>query len=308
MPICEVDPWRYQYFAEAPCPPHVHIPTEDSDAWLWNPSYRHVYDKLAVAASQGLPCGPHGVMPKAFPVFSKPIINLRGMGAGSRAIADAADLERHHTPGHFWMRLLEGPHVSTDVAVIDGRPQWWRHATGLPARAGMFDTWTVHAAPNAEIEANCGRWIGQQMAGYTGLANFETIGGVIIEAHLRFSDQWPDLYGEGWVAAVVRLYQDKVWRFADAQRRDGYSCALFGPHGAAYRQPPSGIVAEAKSQAGVSSVQITFHEDRPSEWHAMPPGGFRLALINGVDGNGVRAAREVLRRHFLGKRPAENLI
>ena len=34
-------------------------------------------------------------------------------------------------------------------------------------------------------------------AGYTGMVNFETIGGRIIEAHLRFADQWPDLYGGG---------------------------------------------------------------------------------------------------------------
>ena len=31
---------------------------------------------------------------------------------------------------------------------------------------------------------------------------------------------------------------------------------------------------------GVSSVQITFHEDKAPEHHAMPPGGFRLAIVN----------------------------
>jgi hypothetical protein len=30
----------------------------------------------------------------------------------------------------------------------------------------------------------------------------------------------------------------------------------------------------------VSSVQITFHADKPAELHAMPPGGFRLAIVN----------------------------
>ena len=42
--------------------------------------------------------------------------------------------------------------------------------------------------------------------------------------------------------------------------------------------------------------------------HAMPPGGFRLALVNGVDLSGAEAAREILRRHFLGVRPAQNLV
>ncbi len=67
MPICEADPWRLQYFERAACPPDVNIPTEDSDAWLWYPDHRWVYDKIAIALSQGLDAGPHGVPPPRFP-------------------------------------------------------------------------------------------------------------------------------------------------------------------------------------------------------------------------------------------------
>src|SRR5262249_45117653 len=80
MPICEADPWRLQFFERVDCPPDVNIPTEDSDAWLWFPDHRWVYDKVAIALSQGLDAGPHGVPPPRFPVFSKPITNLKGMG------------------------------------------------------------------------------------------------------------------------------------------------------------------------------------------------------------------------------------
>ena len=54
MPICEIDPWRIQYFVSARCPANVRIPTEDSDAWSWNPRHRWVYDRIAVAHSQGI--------------------------------------------------------------------------------------------------------------------------------------------------------------------------------------------------------------------------------------------------------------
>ena len=45
---------------------------------------------------------------------------MRGMGAGSRIVRSAEDYERHFTPGHFWMTLLDGPQVSSDVAVVNG--------------------------------------------------------------------------------------------------------------------------------------------------------------------------------------------
>jgi hypothetical protein len=154
------------------------------------------------------------------------------------------------------------------------------------------------ATPPASREARCGAWVRAHLAGYTGMLNLETIDGAIIEAHLRFADQWPDLYGAGWVAALVRLYEAGAWDFADADRRDGYSVVLFAPTGGSYRHPPPALVEEVERMRGVSSVQITFREDWAQDRHAMPPGGFRLAIVNGVDLPGALAARERLKAHF----------
>jgi hypothetical protein len=222
------------------------------------------------------------------------------MGVGSRVLHSQTDYERHYAPGHFWMTLLEGRHVSSDIAVVAGEPRWWRHVTGKPAGEGTFDYWIVHAAPEADLEARCGAWVRQYLAGYTGMLNLETIGGTIIEAHLRFADQWPDLYGAGWIEALVRLYENGAWDFADEDRREGYSVVLFGPHGRRYRHPPSALVDAMRHMPGVSSIQITFYEDRAPERHAMPPGAFRLAIINGFDLASALAARERLRAHFAG--------
>lgn len=280
MPICEADPWRVQYFEGVPCPDDVRIPTEDGDAWAWYPRYKWVYNKLEIAESQGFVCGPHGLDPPFLPVFSKPIYNMRGMGAGSRVMRSLREYKYQQRPGHMWMTLLEGEHVSSDAAVVDGEPVWWRHTIGKPLDGGMFDYWTVLAEPRAEIEEYCGDWIRRYMAGYTGILNFETIGARIIETHLRMSDQWPDLYGAGWVDAVVRLYADEKWQFADGDRRTGYSVVLFGAHGIQFRHPPADLIDDLRRTPGVSSIQITFHEDRPPSAHSMPPGGFRLAIVN----------------------------
>jgi hypothetical protein len=300
MPICEIDPWRMQYFERVACPADVFISTEDSDSWNWYPRHRWVYDKIAVALSQGLAAAPHGVEPPGFPVFSKPITNLKGMGVGSRVLRTPAEYVTHYAPGHMWMTLLDGRHVSSDVAVVDGRAMWWRHASAKPGPEGTFDHWTIHAAADGEIEAHCGEWIARHLAGYTGMINLETIGGQIIEVHLRFADQWPDLYGAGWVEALVRLYRHGGWDYPDTDRRDGYSVVLFGPHGTRYHHPPPALIDEIGAMPLISSVQVTFHADKAPDQHAMPPGGFRLAIVNCFDLSVGESARERLRAHFLG--------
>jgi hypothetical protein len=306
VPIIEPAPWRHQFFDQVACPDDLFIPTDDPEAWEWNPRHRWVFDKLQVALSQGLAAGPHGTKPPRYPVFSKPIMNFRGLGAGSRILASAEDYDLNHAPGHFWMILLEGRHVSTDVAVVAGMPKWWRHVTGEAVGEGMFDTWTVHAGTNPAIEQYCEAWISKNLPGYTGMLNLETIGGVIIDVHLRLSDQWPDLYGDGWIDAFVRLYRDRIWTYADTDRRDGFSLVLCGPAGRHYRHPPAELIGKVKEMPGISSVQITFHEQRAPELHAMPPGGFRVAVINAFDRGQGETAREVLRAFFLGAEPAMN--
>jgi hypothetical protein len=298
MPICEADPWRMQYFEGVACPDDVNVPTEDGDAWRWYPEYKWVYDKLAVAESQDLPCAPHGIDPETFPVFSKPIYNMRGMGAGSGVLRTPKEYRHRQRPGHMWMQLLDGEHVSTDVAVVEGDVKWQRHSVGKPLEGGMFDYWTVLAEGRPEVESYLETWVGTYMAGYTGMLNFETIGARIIEVHMRFADQWPDLYGSGWAEALVKLYAEGVWDFDDRDRRDGYSVVLFGEHGIQYRHPAAEFVDRLRATEGVSSIQITFHEDRPPASHSMPPGGFRLAIVNTFDLELGRRIREDLALSF----------
>ncbi len=297
MPFKGVDLWRWQYFEGISCPDSVIIPVDDPTAWQVYPQHRDVYSKLFICETQGIPSGPHGVMPAAYPVFSKPSTNLHGMGIGSRVIRSAAELEACFTPGHMWMAMLTGPHVSTDVAVVRGRPRWCRHATGYALPGGMFDYWTVHARPRPRLSSYLGRWIRRHLVGFTGVANFETIGGKIIECHLRMgSEQWVDLNGPGWLHSVVLLYTSGRWGFS-TRPRTGYSVALFGRHGVAYVIDP-GVVDALRRTRGILSIQITFDGTRPLEQHAMPPGGFRLAIVNCWDLAAGCAARKRLKRLF----------
>lgn len=280
MPIIERDPWREQYFQGVSCPDDVVIPTDDEHAYVLYPEYRWIYNKLLVCDTQGIPGAPHGVPPPGYPVFSKPIYNMHGMGVGGHVIHDEAEFAANMHAGHMWMTMMEGEHVSTDVVLLGGEAQWWRHTTGKTLGDGVFDYWYVSAEERPELENYCGAWLRKHLRGYSGAANIETIGGRIIEVHLRFADQWPDLYGDGWIEAIVELYSRRRWRYADEDRRDGYSVVLFGGHGIRYEKPPPDFVEDLLRRPGITSVQLTFHENIPPEQHHMPPGGFRLAVIN----------------------------
>jgi hypothetical protein len=88
----------------------------------------------------------------------------------------------------------------------------------------------------------------------------------------------------------------QVLRIADRDRRDGFSAVLFGSHGPLYRHPVPALVDALRRMPSVSSVQITFHEDREPDRHAMPPGGVRLPIVAGTLPPALR--RERLRVHF----------
>ncbi len=302
MPIVEKDPWRQQYFEHVACPDDVVIPTDDELAYRRYPQHRWIYSKLQVAESQDLDCAPHGIVPDTYPVFSKPIMNLRGMGTGGQVVTSKEEFERIQQPGYMWMPMMTGEHVSTDGVLVDGVPKWWRHTVGLEMGGGTFNYWTIEAESRPSLEQTLGNWTRKHLSGYTGAFNVETIGGTIIEAHLRFADQWPDLYGDGWLEALVQLYADGTWEYADADRRTGYSVVLFGGHGMRYAPVDRAKVRALTERPEISSVQITFHEDRDAGLHAMPPGGFRLGIVNCWDLDAGLHARQNLADLFVAAR------
>ena len=298
MPFLVRDPWRQQYFEHVPCPADVNIAIDDIDCWERFPEYRFIYDKLHVARSQGVACGTPNDIPTRFPVFAKPRVNLHGMGLGSRVIRDVAEFKTGMTGDMMWMDLFVGPHVSSDCAVVGGAVQWIRHARGLPWTGAMFRHWIINAADDAELTQFLTGWVAQQLPRYTGMINIETIGGHIIEAQIRFADQWCDLNGAGWLDAVVGLYQHGVWFFDDSGRRDGFSVPLFAAHGMVPRHPSREIQNRIRAMSDVASLQITFHETKGSEDHFMPPGGFRLGIVNCWNLQSGFAAREELAKAF----------
>ena len=151
-----------------------------------------------------------------------------------QTILEAARAAGHYIPSLCWHKDFP-PHGSCKLCVVKAAG---RHvsACATPAKEGW------------EVESNSPEMNGERR----GLLQ---PGGTIIEAHLRFADQWCDLYGEGWAQALVRLYTEGRWQFGDDARRDGYSVPLFARHGGPFRHPPAvGAVAITKDgKIGITS-------------------------------------------------------
>lgn len=257
--------------------PRCDIAVSDAAAWRLNPRHRGIYDKLAIALGQGLDAAPCGVSPMALGlaadarVFVKPIINLAGMSLGA-AVLQADQVSTRG--GFFWSEYLLGEHVSSDCLLRDGellmsvhtiaspdkdreRACWWRVGVDLPGQTELLRPWIATALP-----------------GYTGLCNVETIGGSVIEAHLRGSNGFFDLYGPDFVRLWVELVESGHWA-GGCGIPGGMVASLFGE---------GELSPQATSIA--SRYQVDIRADRHSE--------DRIAVIRGGDAKQVLAARAEL--------------
>ncbi len=302
MPIVSPLPWRHAYFENIECPPDVCIPTSDTVAYKMIPRHNFIYNKLFIADSQGLDCAPHGVQPEKFPVFSKPVYNLRGNSAKSEILTSLEHYRANTYCGHMWSELLVGDQLSTDVAVADGEPVWHVQTFCYLGKQGTFDYFEV--APkkqNPEDAEYLYKWVRQFLKGYTGMVNFETVGGKIVEGHIRFSDMWADIYGRDWLESMVELYKTGKWNYR-GRIETGYAVLLYVDHGYSYKIPPSSLVNQLSQKESVSSIQFPFYDDWPPEYFAMPFGGFRYAQINGWDLEACRQYREEILEYALKTR------
>ena len=149
------------------------------------------------------------------------------------------------------------------------------------------------------MEGYLGAWLSRHLGTFTGIVNLETIGGRILECHLRMAEQWLDLNGPGWLSSVVGLYAEGRWKFSTPPRQ-GYSVVLFGSHDRRWSIDRA-RVRRLLERPDISSIQITFEDAIDPALHAMPPGGFRLAIVNCWDLVAGSAAREELKSLFDGR-------
>jgi hypothetical protein len=175
------------------CPNTLSIPINDFQVWKSRDSniqtHLWVYNKLEIARSQDLECGPLGVYPDKYPVLVKPITNLYGMGKDAQIVHTLYEFRKicREKSGLFWTRFLTGKHYSVDIACKNGVPLWnccFRGENGKTL--GTFDYWET--IPDYRLPACVKEWMRKNFSKYVGWMNIELIGDKVIECHLRIGD------------------------------------------------------------------------------------------------------------------------
>ena len=98
--------------------------------------------------------------------------------------------------------------------------------------------------------------------------------------------------------SLINLYQNQIWEASEEIYNKGYSIVLFGEH-RDYKKPDKTFIDDLKKQYSISSIQLSFSEDKPHQLHSMPPGGFRNAIVTARILNDGLEARDALHKEVL---------
>lgn len=188
------------------------IITNDFDAWKDVKDYNFVYNKLWIAQSQNIECGPMGIEPDNFPIIFKPIINLYGMSRGFQIINDLNEYYFYLKDGLFWMKYLEGKFYCIDMIIVKGEIKFYSCLQSFPNKDGSFKY--HESLPDYKLSKKIINWIETNLIDYTGCFNIEVIDDKIIEAHLRFNGDFY-LYNLDFMKNVNDIYQNKPWNISN---------------------------------------------------------------------------------------------
>lgn len=140
-----------------------------------------IYDKLILSRKLNHICGPAGVdLPCPGDYIVKPITNIQGMGLGSYYKTFTTTKTDCLQPGTFWMEIFQGQHLSVDV--VDGKTDVIYE--GIRNGPTRFSRWS-----KLEFDITHPDFIIDMSHKY-GVVNYESIGGKIIEVHLRPNPDW----------------------------------------------------------------------------------------------------------------------
>lgn len=281
MTFIGYEPWREYLYKGINTPVSLVIPVSDIDAWQLYPKHNWIYNKIEFLKSLDQIVAPLGVTPYEYPVICKPITNLFGMGDGVYIVDNEKQYNKMYHSGYFWMKYAKGRHWSIDLICINGEVVDYKVAEGNKMFGFKFSYWETHMFAPPKLINKMKNWISKNLKNYTGVFNFESIGNTIIEGHLRFSDQFADLYEDNFIQKISDLYTYGNWEKQKIFKK-GYSQVLWKNKAKKYK-----ILLHESFYDKDVKIQFTREEFHgiPSEnsYQPNPAGYCRVAIINSFD-------------------------
>lgn len=290
MPFKGFDPTGYPNKIQVSCPDDLIIPMTDPVAWQQYEDLRWIYNKMEICRTQNIKCAPYGIYPEIYPVFLKPIHNLKDISVHSFLIQNENEYDDHFYPGSFWMEFLDGDHLSIDLVVIQGRAQWSYGFKGKRAKGDIysFEQWNGFEVPDNLMQL-VGLWSLIYLKDYTGCVNFEIIHNRIVKCHLRLG--YSAYFGDKkFFEAIIKLYSEKSWEYDEKTKRS-YVIPVYEKDNKEYDINKEFV---RNLQKNVHSIFIDDIKDR----HQDPEGNIRVATINSFDLKKAIETKEELLTHL----------
>lgn len=182
---------------------------DDSDYWhttdaddLW------LFDKLILAKKLGYICGPAGVAPPVPAVYIvRPCVNYRMMSRGAEFMFLTPDNHDSVPDGYFWCEVFSGRHLSFDylygrqVLAVEGFRDNNQRLDRFCCWKKVADTYEL-PQPLTNIALRYA-WL-----------NIEVVGDHIIEAHLRYNDDFANHDAN----TVIPVWRDRFYKSESGDR------------------------------------------------------------------------------------------
>jgi len=265
MSIHNLDPWEFQYVKDLK--DHEALAWTDEDAYHRYLPYSWIYDKYLLALRTGVPTVDLQIeSPTAYPVMVKPRINLEGMSKDAYVAQSIEDIGSRR--GMIAQHFLTGDHLTTDFVIRDGQ---------------VIDSFTflAHSENGSFFLFEAVDTQQPQVINFlnslelrTGVVNVETIGGEILEIHLRPSVQFYDICG-GLIERLPKLIKGGLWTSTTFE--ETYSLV--------YRTGEDKILTKVPivlENPAIRSIQLTWKEGLPLSAVTQDTHSFRFMVINAL--------------------------
>jgi hypothetical protein len=169
------------------------MPFFDKECYYRYPRFKHVYDKLWIVKSQGLPAGRleklKGKEEKVtYPIFIKPRWgHLSASSKNCFKVNSAEELKQYvHYKNMMWSEFIDANERMTDFILLNGKIVHQITYVYSEKQNGFSDDWKF-VSPESTPAPIITEWVNHHMADFTGVVNVQCRDSKIIEVGLRFA-------------------------------------------------------------------------------------------------------------------------